>query len=106
MSTAPAPQLPEDEAAQGPAPTSFTFAGVRRGLLLGQPLAPGAFLYGVIFGVLASERGLAWFEAALMSLLVYSGSAQLAALQGWSSSPAIAPLVATVLLVNARYVLY
>ena len=32
--------------------------------------------------------------------------AQLAALQGWSNSPAIAPLVATVLLINARYVLY
>jgi predicted branched-subunit amino acid permease len=56
--------------------------------------------------VLASERGLAWLEALLMSVLVYSGSAQLAALQGWSAAPLIAPLVATVLLINARYVLY
>lgn len=89
-----------------PAPTTFTSAGVRRGFLQAQPLAPGAFVYGMVFGVLASERGLAWLEALLMSVFVYSGSAQLAALQGWSNSPAIAPLVATVLLINARYVLY
>ncbi|WP_255440838.1 AzlC family ABC transporter permease [Caenimonas sedimenti] len=90
----------------GEAPTTFTPAGVRRGFLQAQPLAPGAFIYGMVFGVLASERGLAWLEALLMSVFVYSGSAQLAALQGWSNSPAIAPLVATVLLINARYVLY
>jgi 4-azaleucine resistance transporter AzlC len=89
-----------------PAPGVFTAAGVRHGFFAGQPLAPGTFIYGMVFGVLASERGLAWLEALLMSVLVYSGSAQLAALQGWSASPLLAPLVATVLLINARYVLY
>jgi 4-azaleucine resistance transporter AzlC len=84
----------------------FTAAGVRHGFIAGQPLAPGTFIYGMVFGVLASERGLAWLEALLMSVLVYSGSAQLAALQGWSKSPLITPLVFTVLLINARYVLY
>ena len=87
----------------------FTQAGVRRGFVAGQPLAPGVLVYGLAFGVLASERGLAWFEAFLMSVFVYSGSAQLAVLQGWSTSLAslaIAPLVATVLVINARYVLY
>lgn len=85
---------------------TFTAAGVRRGFFAGQPLAPGAFLYGMVFGVLASERGLAWFQAALMSIFVYSGSAQLAALQGWTHPVLVAPLVATILLINARYVLY
>jgi 4-azaleucine resistance transporter AzlC len=93
------------DAPSGTAAT-FSAAGVRRGFVVAQPLAPGAFVYGMIFGVLASEKGLAWLEALLMSVFVYSGSAQLAALQGWSSSPSIAALVATVLLVNARYVLY
>ncbi|MGV3569709.1 MAG: AzlC family ABC transporter permease [Ramlibacter sp.] len=88
-----------------PAPF-FSAAGVRRGFIGGQPLAPGTFVYGMVFGVLASERGLAWVEAMLMSVLVYSGSAQLAALQGWTAAPLIAPLVVTVLLINARYVLY
>ena len=86
--------------------TPFSGAGVRRGLLQAQPLAPGVLLYAIVFGVLASERGLGWLQATLMSVLVYSGSAQLAVLQGWSQSPLIAPLVATVLVMNARYVLY
>lgn len=85
---------------------SFTRAGVRRGFLMAPALMPGAALYGLVFGVLASERGLSALEATLMSVLVYSGSAQLAVLQGWSSSPLLLPLVATVLVVNARYVLY
>ena len=94
------PEIPHE------APATFGGAGFRRGFVLGQPLAPGTFLYGVVFGVLASEKGLDWLAALLMSALVYSGSAQLAALQGWSASPLIAPLVITVLLINARYVLY
>lgn len=84
----------------------FTSAGVRRGLLQAQALTPGVLLYALVFGVLASERGLSWLQATLMSVLVYSGSAQLAVLQGWSQSPLVAPLVATVLVINARYVLY
>ena len=90
----------------GDSPATFTSRGFRRGFVAAQPLAPGTFLYGVVFGVLASEKGLAWAEALLMSVLVYSGSAQLAALQGWSASPLIAALVTTVVLINARYVLY
>ena len=35
----------------------------------------------MVFGVLASERGMSWLQAMLMSAAVYSGSAQLAALQ-------------------------
>lgn len=85
---------------------SFTRAGARRGFVMAQPITPGIALYGLVFGVLASERGLSAIEAMLMSALVYSGSAQLAALQGWSSSPALVPLIATVLVINARYVLY
>ena len=94
------PDAPQD------APATFTAEGFRRGFLAGQPLAPGAFIYGMVFGVLAGEKGLAWLGALLMSVLVYSGSAQLAVLQGWSAAPLITPLVFTVLLVNARYVLY
>ncbi|WP_053076759.1 AzlC family ABC transporter permease [Caenimonas sp. SL110] len=86
--------------------TSFTLAGVRRGFVAAQPLAPGVVVYGIVFGVLASERGLSWLQAMLMSAFVYSGSAQLAALQGWTGATLITPLIATVLVINARYVLY
>ena len=88
------------------AAVSFTAAGVRRGFFAGQPLAPGVLLYAMVFGVLASERGLSWLQAVLMSGFVYSGSAQLAALQGWTASAVVLPLIATILVMNARYVLY
>jgi 4-azaleucine resistance transporter AzlC len=85
---------------------AFTRSGVRRGFVAGQPLAPGILVYGMVFGMLSVERGLAWLEAVLMSVFVYSGSAQLAVLGGWSASPLWAPLMATVVVMNARYVLY
>lgn len=86
---------------------SFTRAGVWRGFILAQPLAPGVAVYGLVFGALAGERGLSWLQALLTSVLVYSGSAQLAALQVWSDNAnAVLALVVTVLAINARYVLY
>jgi 4-azaleucine resistance transporter AzlC len=89
------------------APVTFTREGVWRGFVLAQPLAPGVAVYAVVFGALAGERGLSWLQAVLMSVFVYSGSAQLAALQVWSEqSQAILALVVTVLAINARYLLY
>lgn len=89
------------------APVTFTREGAWRGFVLAQPLAPGVAVYAVVFGALASERGLSWLQAVLMSVAVYSGSAQLAALQVWSTqSGAVAALAVTVLAINARYVLY
>lgn len=88
-------------------PVSFSIEGVRRGFLLAQPLSPGVAVYGLVFGALAGERGLSWLQALLMSVFVYSGSAQLAALQVWSShSSAVLALLVTVVAINARYVLY
>lgn len=84
----------------------FTRTGIRRGFVMAQPLAPGVALYGLVFGVLAGERGLSWLHAVLMSTFVYSGSAQLAALQNLSQSALVLPIVATILVMNARYVLY
>ena len=84
----------------------FTAQGVRRGFIAAQVLAPGVVFYALVFGVVASEKGLSALQAMLMSAVVYSGSAQLAALQGWTHSAMITPLVITVIVLNARYVLY
>lgn len=86
---------------------TFTRQGVWRGFVLAQPLAPGVAVYALVFGALAGERGLSWLQALLMSVFVYSGSAQLAALQVWSGdATAVLALVVTVLAINARYLLY
>lgn len=70
----------------------------------------GVFAYGVAFGLLAREAGLSALEALAMSGLVYSGSAQLAAVgalreQGLGRVGPAA-LAATILVLNARYLLY
>ena len=49
---------------------SFTAAGERRGFFAAQVLAPGVVLYAMVFGVLASERGMSWLQALLMSAVV------------------------------------
>jgi 4-azaleucine resistance transporter AzlC len=69
-------------------------------------MAASVLLYGAVFGVLAGEAGLSWMQALLMSAFVYSGSAQLAALEIGVTTALLAPLLLAVLLLNARYLLY
>jgi 4-azaleucine resistance transporter AzlC len=69
-------------------------------------MAASVLLYGAVFGVLAGEAGLSGLQAFLMSALVYSGSAQLAALEIGVSATLLVPLLLAVLLLNARYLLY
>jgi 4-azaleucine resistance transporter AzlC len=85
---------------------SFTPAGLRRGFVAAQPLAVGVFAYGLTFGLLARDAGLSVIEACLMSATVYSGSAQVAAVAGLAAGAAVAASVATVFMLNARYLLY
>lgn len=87
-------------------PVTFSLAGIRAGYLRATPLAISTLVYGLVFGVLASEAKLSALEAMLMSAVVYSGSAQIAGLQSWSTTPLLLPLMATILLINARYLLY
>ena len=84
----------------------FRMAGVRRGFIAAQPLGVGALLYGVIFGVMASEYGLSLLDGLLMSGFVYSATGQMAALQTWKSAGLVLPLMLAILIINARYLLY
>ncbi len=84
---------------------------MRRGVLASQPLAVGVLVYGMAFGLLAREAQISLSEALLMSGLVYSGSAQLVAVSAMSNGQiptgaAAMAIVGTILLLNARYLLY
>jgi len=85
---------------------TFSRQGVRHGFIVAQPMAASVLLYGAVFGVLAGESGLSSLQALLMSALVYSGSAQLAALEIGVTTALLPPLLLAVLLLNARYLLY
>jgi predicted branched-subunit amino acid permease len=65
---------------------SFTWNGIWRGFRVGQPLGIGTFVYGVAFGLVAHQASIPVAEALLMSAVVYSGSAQLAAVSVISQS--------------------
>ena len=85
--------------------TEITLAGIGRGARMAAAFGAGSVMYGLAFGVLAGQTGLSAAEAVIMSVLVFSGTAQVAVLQNWSAAPQMVALFVTVLVVNSRYLL-
>jgi predicted branched-subunit amino acid permease len=67
---------------------------------------PGSFAWGLISGVAMVKGGLTVTWAMTMSLLVYAGSAQLAALPLIVAGAPLWVIVATGLITNLRFVIY
>lgn len=70
-------------------------------------LAPAiaAIPIGLLFGAVATSKGLSPLEVGLMSSLVFAGGAQFAALEIWSVPVPVAALAFSTLLINLRHVL-
>lgn len=60
---------------------------------------------GLLWGTLASAKGLTLLEAVLMSALVFAGAAQFVAVEMWHDPAPVLLLVFAALIVNARHVL-
>jgi predicted branched-subunit amino acid permease len=85
----------------------FTLNGFRRGLRDGLPLGLSIFAYGLGFGLVAAQAGFGIGKAVATSAAIYSGSAQLAAVNLLQTGGAtLAALFATILVINARYFLF
>jgi 4-azaleucine resistance transporter AzlC len=69
------------------------------------PAAIAAIPIGALFGALAAAKGLSPLEVSLMSLFVFAGGAQFAAVEIWRFPAPIAVLTFSTLLINARHVL-
>lgn len=69
------------------------------------PIVLGYLPLGLAFGVLARTNGLSVSEVAAMSLLIYSGSGQFIAVGMLGTGAAVASIIATIFLVNSRYLL-
>lgn len=70
------------------------------------PIIVSGFMFGLVFGVLASKAGLTPFAATLMSLLVFAGASQFIAIEQWNAGQlSLLGVVLTTLLVNLRHVL-
>jgi 4-azaleucine resistance transporter AzlC len=86
--------------------TPFTFAGALTGAQEILPAALVSFGIGIAFGALAHDKGLSAAEATLMSVTVFSASAQFPALAAWGAPGATIPILAATLAIGLRYILY
>jgi 4-azaleucine resistance transporter AzlC len=62
--------------------------------------------FGLVFGALATEKGLAFDQIIVMSALMYAGASQMVAIELWGFPPAFWTIVFAVLAVNFRHILY
>ena len=73
----------------------------------GLPLGLSIFAYGLGFGLVAAQAGFGIGKAVATSAAIYSGSAQLAAVNLLQTGSAtLWALFATILVINARYILF
>ena len=78
---------------------------LRDGSKAAWPICLGYFPIGLALGVLAQKAGLPWWAVAMMSILVFAGSAQficVAMIAAGASTPAI---ILTTFVINLRHVL-
>ena len=61
----------------------WSWAGLRLGMRRGLTVTPGVMVFGLVVGAAAERHGLSALENVAMNLLVYSGIAQLVALEVW-----------------------
>lgn len=87
------------------APLPFTWAGVVAGARACLPIAIGVGVYGILFGLLARQKGLSLGAALSMSSFVFAGASQLIAMDLWGPELPIFSLVVTTFIVNLRHVL-
>jgi 4-azaleucine resistance transporter AzlC len=83
----------------------FTWRGLAAGFRACVPVAIGVAVYGVLFGLLARQKGLPLWAAQSMSLGIYAGASQLIVLDLWGPDLPVASLIVTTLIVNLRHVL-
>lgn len=86
-------------------PVAFTFAGLRAGFLRTLPVALGVSVFGMVYGLVAGQKGLSLAETVLLSALVFAGAAQMVALELWQEPAPVLALTLAVAVVNLRYMM-
>jgi predicted branched-subunit amino acid permease len=82
--------------------------GLRYGVKHTLALLPGTAVFGMAYGTVAAQKGLSFAEAVAMSAFVFSGAAQLVAMEIWShpiTIGTILTLAAAAFVVGLRMVL-
>ena len=77
---------------------------LRDGARAAIPLAPGPFLFGLSFGVLADAAGMGAVATVAMSATTFAGSAQFAAASVLDAGGTLVAAITAAVFLNARYV--
>lgn len=67
------------------------------------PICLGYFPIGLALGVLAQQAGLPWWSVAMMSLLVFAGSAQFICVAMLAANASVTAIILTTFVVNLRH---
>ncbi|WP_203142602.1 AzlC family ABC transporter permease [Marinobacter mangrovi] len=80
-------------------------ARVRGEFLRLLPISLFVIAFGTAFGLAAVQKGILPLEATFMSVLVFAGASQFAALELWGDQVALLPLMAITFAINSRHIL-
>lgn len=78
----------------------------KEGFLSILPIASGIIPFGLVMGAAFAEANLSLLQALFMDTVLYSGAAQLATTELMKLNTAVFVVVATGLIINARFLLY
>ncbi len=78
---------------------------LRQGAGAAWPICLGYLPIGLAFGVLAQKVGLPWWAVAMMSVMVFAGSAQFICVAMLGAGASAAAIILTTFVVNLRHVL-
>jgi 4-azaleucine resistance transporter AzlC len=78
---------------------------LREGAVAAWPICLGYLPIGMAFGVLAQKVGLPWWAVAMMSVMVFAGSAQFICVAMLATGASAAAIIMTTFVVNLRHVL-
>jgi 4-azaleucine resistance transporter AzlC len=81
-------------------------ADVRRGIRDASPLLLGVAPFGLVAGIAAVEAGLDLSQAIAMSVVVFAGASQLAALDLLGRDAPLSVVVVTAIVINLRMLMY
>ena len=79
---------------------------IKRALIDTLPVMTGYLVLGMVFGIITSSAGLGILQAIAMSVLIYAGSMQYAAIGLITGGASLLTVALTTLMVNARHLFY
>lgn len=88
------------------APSTAVRSAMRDGLVAMAPLALGVAPFGLVVGATAVEEGLSVGQAVGLSVVVFAGASQLAAIDLLGAGAPLLVVIATALVINLRMVMY